>query len=65
MSKTLGANQPLEPIPFILTATATMTGFLNTGLKRLLKSSQSLLVRHLALTGISRRLWNWVSPRAP
>jgi putative DNA primase/helicase len=45
MAKTLGANQPLQPIPFILIAAATMTGFLNNGLKRLLKSSQSLLVR--------------------
>ena len=41
----LGANQVSQPLPLILIAAAFFTGFLNPGLKRLLKSSQSLLVR--------------------
>jgi len=42
--KALAASQPPQPIPFILITTAILTGFLNNGLRRLQKSSQSLLV---------------------
>ena len=40
-----GTNHRSTTIPLILIAPTSTTGFLNTGLKRLLKSSQSLLVR--------------------
>jgi len=40
-----GANHRSTTIPLIWIAAAQVTGFLNTGLRRLPKSSQSLLVR--------------------